>query len=198
MTERGLSEKNLLSTFPIALREDGSWWALAQVIAHALAKRSEEAERARIYPAIDTLPEQVLDILARDFKVEWWSDSYTVEEKRRTLKGAWAVYRQMGTKAAVETAIRAIYPKTSVEEWFDYGGEPYHFRINLDFSGEIWNEERPKKILERTEYYKSLRSHLDSLDFEIKPQTEAEGVLRVGGRGVIHTRIRVPEGGKDK
>ena len=39
----------------------------------------------------------------------------------------------LGTRAAVETAIRAIYPKTEVKEWFEYeGGKPYHFKLFID------------------------------------------------------------------
>ncbi|NCE66053.1 phage tail protein I, partial [Pseudoflavonifractor sp. 524-17] len=60
--------------------------ALAQAIAELLARRKEEIDRLLIYPAIDRLDEPLLDILARDFKVDWWDADYSVEEKRRTLK----------------------------------------------------------------------------------------------------------------
>ena len=68
----GLTKENLLFTFPVSLRENQSIAALGNVMAEALARRPEEIDRLRIYPAIDQLDERLLDILAYDFKVDWW------------------------------------------------------------------------------------------------------------------------------
>lgn len=179
----GLTAENLLTAFPIALQGDQSAAALANVTARLLARRPEEIDRLLIYPAIDQLDEKLLDILAYDFKVDWWDADYSLEEKRRTLANSWQVHKLLGTKAAVETAIRAIYPRATVKEWFEYGGKPYSFRIYLDMTGEVWSEERPRRILERVEFYKSLRSHLDGLEFTtvLPPCTLYTGVaLGVG------------------
>lgn len=70
-----------------------------------------------------------------DFKVDWWDGDYSLEEKRRTLKDSWRVHRMLGTKAAVETAISAIYPNSAVKEWFEYGGRPYYFKLEINATG---------------------------------------------------------------
>lgn len=186
-----LTEENLLRQFPQALTGDPALLALGRVLAGALERRAGENERAALYTAIDRLPERVLDILARDFKVDWWDPSYDLEEKRRTLKDSWRVHRTMGTKAAVEAAISAIYPKVAVQEWFEYGGKPYHFKLLIDFTGQVWSEERPRKVLERVEYYKSLRSHLERLEYTIHPQAPER--LGVGGIMANVTRLHIPE-----
>ncbi len=136
MNKHGLTKENLVVTLPPALRTDPSVVALAEALSELLAARPAEIERLRIYPAIDTLEEPLLDILARDFKVDWWDPEYSLEEKRRTLKDSWRVHRLLGTRAAVETAISAIYPHTQVLEWFEYGGEPYHFRLDIDITSD--------------------------------------------------------------
>lgn len=132
MNDHGLTQENLLATLPVALRQDPSAAALAQAIAQLLAQRLEEIGRLLLYPAIDQLDEGLLDILAQDFKVDWWDPDYSLEEKRRTLKDSWRVHRMLGTKAAVETAISAIYPDTKVQEWWEYDGQPYHFKLLID------------------------------------------------------------------
>ena len=121
MNNHGLTPENLLASLPQALQGDDSIVALAQAISSVLSDRIEEINHLRIYPAIDQLDEPLLDILAHDFKVDWWDADYTLEEKRRTLKDSWRVHKLMGTNAAVETAISAIYPNTKVLEWFEYG-----------------------------------------------------------------------------
>ena len=160
-----LTAENLLRALPEVLRNDESMAALAASVAQVLAQRPEEIQRLAIYPRIDELPEELLDILAYDFKVDWWDADYTLEEKRRTLKDSWRVHRMLGTKAAVETAISAIYPDTKVREWFDYGGEPYHFQLLIDATYEDVSPAKHKRVLDRVEYYKNLRSVLDDVEY---------------------------------
>lgn len=160
-----LTAENLLRALPEVLRNDESMAALAASVAQVLAQRPEEIQRLAIYPRIDELPEELLDILAYDFKVDWWDADYTLEEKRQILKDNWHVHRILGTKAAVETAISAIYPGTQVSEWFEYNGEPYHFKLLIDSTYDGVNPEKHQRVLDRVEYYKNLRSVLDEIEY---------------------------------
>lgn len=126
-----------------------------------LAKRPKEIGRLLLYPSADTLPEELLDILARDFKIDWWSGDYTLEEKRRTFRDNWKVHRLLGTKAAVETAISAVFPHAKVVEWWEYGGKPYYFQLEIDVSGEDTSQEKISRVLSLVDYYKSLRSVME-------------------------------------
>ena len=170
MNKHGLTKENLVVTLPPALRTDPSVVALAEALSELLAARPAEIERLRIYPAIDTLEEPLLDILARDFKVDWWDPEYSLEEKRRTLKDSWRVHRLLGTRAAVETAISAIYPHTQVLEWFEYGGEPYHFRLDINITNDSIDSEKQRRVLERMNFYKSLRSHNDGVTYFVEAE----------------------------
>ena len=161
----GLTPENLLRTLPDALRNDESMAALAESIAGVLADRPGEIRNLLIYSRIDQLPEDLLDILAHDFKVDWWDGDYSLEEKRRTLKDSWRVHRMLGTKAAVETAISAIYPDTQVSEWWEYGGKPYHFKLLIDATYEDVDPVRHQRVIDRVAFYKNLRSVLDEVEY---------------------------------
>lgn len=191
----GITRENLLLIVPPALTQDQAMMARAAADAEALAARLAEIDRVRIISNIDGLNETVLDILARDFKVDWWDQEYSVEEKRRTLKGSWRVHKTLGTKAAVETAIRAIYPLTTVEEWFEYGGEPYHFRLNIDITSDSGDRVRQRRVLERLNFYKSLRSHNDGVRYFLVPEKSwaVAGGLFAGSREINRATIQVPE-----
>lgn len=194
MNSHGLIRENLVATLPAALQKDPSVVALAEAMADLLARRPEEIEQLRIYPVIDRLDEQLLDILAYDFKVDWWDPNYTLEEKRRTLKDSWRVHKMLGTKAAVETAIRAIYPRTTVQEWFEYGGEPYHFRLNINVSNETIASEKQRRVLERVDFYKSLRSHNDGVTYFMQA-AEARAVscaASLGSRMCVGVELPIP------
>ena len=126
--------------------------------------------------------------------MDWWDPNYTLEEKRRTLKDSWRVHKMLGTKAAVETAIRAIYPRTTVQEWFEYGGEPYHFRLNINVSNETIASEKQRRVLERVNFYKSLRSHNDGVTYFMQA-AEARAVscaASLGSRMCVGVELPIP------
>ena len=193
-SELGITSENLLLIVPPALTHDPAMMARAAAEAEAMEARLAEIDKVRVISNIDGLNETVLDILARDFKVDWWDPEYSIEEKRRTLKGSWRVHKILGTKAAVETAIRAIYPLTTVEEWFEYGGEPYHFRLNIDITSDSGDRVRQRRVLERLNFYKSLRSHNDGVRYFLVPEKSwaVAGGLFAGSREIDRAKITVP------
>lgn len=161
----GFTVENILASFPPALDQDRKMHALAETICRELVEERGLADEARIYANIDELPEELLDILARDFKVDWWDANYTLEEKRATLKDSWRVHRILGTPAAVLTAISDIYPDTQLFEWWTYGGQPYHFKLVIDATFQKVDPEKHARVLERVNYYKNLRSILDDIEY---------------------------------
>ncbi len=190
MNSHGLTPENLVATLPVALQKDPSAVALAEAVAELLAQRLEEIDQLRIYPSIDQLDEALLDILAYDFKVDWWDADYSLEEKRQTLKDSWRVHKLLGTKAAVETAISAIYPHTQVLEWFEYGGEPHHFRLDINITNDSIDSGKQRRVLERLNFYKSLRSHNDGVTYFVEASPAiAKAVASVPG---LEETVRIP------
>lgn len=160
----GLTAESFLNSLPYVLQRDTGVDALATGIAQALEERAAEIQSILLYPVIDQLPEELLDILAHDFKVDWYNYDYPLEAKRNTIKTHWYVHRHLGTIGAVRVAIQAIYPRSSVEEWWQdgYDGEPYHFRIALEAGYPIIPVANTD-ILDAVKIYKSLRSWLDDI-----------------------------------
>lgn len=183
---------DFLRTLPSVLKNDDRFRTLASVAAKQLRMIVDDIRLDTIYARIDALPEELLDILAYDFKVDWWDYSYTIEQKRQTLKDSFMVHRHLGTKFAVETAISAIYPETTVQEWFEYGGDPYTFRLAIDATDVEVTSEKHKRVLALVDYYKNLRSHLDGIDYSIHPEpAKVAAGAKTGGilmRSVAYTR----------
>lgn len=192
MNSHGLTKANLVATLPVALQKDPSAVSLAEAIADLLARRPQEIEQLLIYPVIDRLDEQLLDILARDFKVDWYDPDYSLEEKRRTLKSSWRVHKTLGTKAAVDEAISAIYPNSGAVPWFEYeGGQPYHYRLEINATGTMATLEKQARVLDLVRYYRSLRDRLDEIHYTIEAKEPA--TLRLGGAAAVVVCFPVPE-----
>lgn len=176
----------LLDVFPYALARDEDKEKMAESVSPLLAQVVSETDRASLFTQIYALPEWLLDILASDFKVDWYDYEGTVDEKRKTIQECMFIHRYKGTKYAVETALRSVYSKVTVNEWFEYGGEPFHFNVAINDSTN--DREKRSRILEKIQYYKNLRSVLDSVTFKLAIEAKAD--LKVGIKsGSLYKRI---------
>lgn len=168
MNDYGLTVENILASLPCVLANDETITALAEGVARLLARQVREIEDISIYPRLDEASEALCDILARDFDVGWYSYDYPLEIKREQIKSTFRMHRKLGTAASVKELVRSVFGQGEVVEWFDYGGEPYHFRIQTDtaLSAETYNY-----IYNMIRLVKSVRSRLDSV--QIMRNTEA-------------------------
>lgn len=187
-----ITEKDaLLATFPYALTQDENKRKLADAVAQMLSDTSAKMNQAIIYPNTNNLPEALLDILAYDFCVEWYDYEGTLEEKRRTIEDCISIHRYKGTKYAVETALKSVYETVKVQEWFEYGGEPYHFKVVIyDHTNDT---EKRQRVLARIHYYKNLRSHLEETIYVVGITTDISMKvgMAVGGKYKrIYTEVK--------
>ena len=155
-----MTAETLMSVYPPVLDKDQLFNALGRATAEVLGQAFMDTKHASIYTRIAELDEALLDVLAKDFNIAWYDYNHPLEIKRRVIAAAFSVYFNNGTKGALETAIRAIYPNAVVEEWFDYGGLPYHFRVIINDQDPDYNT-----IQKMIRLYKNERSYLDSISY---------------------------------
>lgn len=120
------------------------------------------AERTLLMAAVEILDEKTLDYLAVELRTPAYSDSYPLETKRTLIKGTLPYYERLGTPAAVNWVIRAIFGNGSIEEWFDYAGEPHHFQVGIPITGMI-SPEIMEELRRTISSVKRLTSWLDSI-----------------------------------
>ncbi len=165
-----------MANLPEVILEDEHLRQLAEVAARVMFSRLPDARKAAIYCRIDELDEGILDILAEDLKIDWYDYDATLEIKRRTVKDSWYVHRRMGTVEAVEKALSDVWPNSIVDEWFNYGGDPFHFRVVLDAS----DDSTPIYIdpaLDKVRLFKPARAAMDG----------SEPVIRVCCNIIVNT-----------
>ncbi len=167
---------DLTRALPPRLKQDETMLALANVIAGELQKNAANARLATIYARIDELDEDILDILAYDFHVDWYNYNDPVNAKRAVIKSSVKVHKRLGTKYAVETALGALHPGTYIEEWFQYGGDPHYFRVVLDVTHSRVAASY-SRLIKEINYYKRLTSKLESLVYQatVIVEVTAEG-----------------------
>lgn len=78
-----------------------------------------------------TCPVNLLPWLAWAFSVEVWDSAWPEGIKRNVIKDAVRVHRLKGTKTAVSEALASLGMDGEISEWFEYGGEPHTFKIDV-------------------------------------------------------------------
>lgn len=184
----GITKANLMRAAPNVLVDDGNMFPLVDTLADALAKLAASCRLATIYPRIDELPEDLLDILAKDFKVDWYDYNYNLETKRKVIKDSFFVHRHMGTRAAVETAVCDVWPSSHIEEWFEYGGDPYHFRV---ITSEEYDAKTEQNIKQAISLFKNARSTLDAIVFNSGSVTATLNVAAAVCGVLIEDEVRM-------
>ncbi len=117
-------------------------------------------------------PEHILPWLAWAVSVDVWNDEWAVETRRSVIRASLTVHQQKGTIGALKSALSAFsFENIEVQEWFNYGGEPYHFKVFIEILTADFD------ILELTEVYsviqttKNVRSYLESLEAYLATRT---------------------------
>lgn len=157
---KAFTTENLVSTFPYAMTADEEQVALATATAEELTKLFNDNRFLALYNRIDELDETLCDILAYDYKIDWFYYDGSVESKREQIKSHFEIHRHLGTRGAVERALSDVCPGTYVEEWFEYGGDPYYFRVIIDVTNQL-AAIRQSALERMLKIFKSTRSILE-------------------------------------
>ncbi len=137
-------------------------------VARAIDERLQEinawSDLVLLLPNIDSLSAELLDHLAYQFHVDFYDSSMSLQEKRSLVKNSIKWHMRKGTPAAVEEMVATVFESADTEEWFDYDGEPYHFRVT-GIGASIPDVAIINKLVDAINQSKNTRSWLDYIRF---------------------------------
>lgn len=163
-----LSDTKLIEQMPPSLSGDPQVQALCITLDAHLQAMPAILHGAVILPQIATLPERVLDLLAWQFHAENYRQDYPLATKRALVQQSLLIHRRRGTPAAVQEVVNIIFgPGLTVQEWFQYGGDPYYFRI---IGGEGFDSpEQQAALVAAISLVKNARSHFEVITTGAEP-----------------------------
>lgn len=178
---------SLLDLLPDNLLADEQINATARALDTELSKATAATLETLLIARINELPEPVLDLLAWQWHVDFYEPlGMDVETKRKLIINSIAWHRIKGTAAAVQKMVEAAWDGCNVEEWFDYGGEPYHFRV-VNVTAARVDSDVIRNVLRAIYATKNVRSWLDGINFLRNIDT----TLYCGGVFGVHKRFEV-------
>ena len=175
-----LSSLSLLDLLPSSIAEDSKIRAIALAVGEQLKAVTESIPSIEIYSRIDELEEPLLSLLGWQFHVDHWDADWSMGTKREAVKNSIKLHKKKGTPWAVEKAVEiATGEPAEVQEWFDYGGDPYKFKVTTETTV---SEGIYQSIVQAVVSAKNVRSHLDSVQFRsvLKKNLYTGGKIRTG------------------
>lgn len=118
---------------------------------------------------IDTVDVSALPHLAEQFHVtgnEGWLLAGDKAGQRQLIKESIKIHRIKGTKAAVKNVLNSLSLEGNIQEWFEYSGEPYHFKIFIVLKNRAYDAATFDLLKKMIDEYKNVRSVLEEINIE--------------------------------
>ena len=118
---------------------------------------------------IDNVEASALSHLGEQFHVmgyEGWIFGLSDTEKRDLIKNAVQIHKYKGTKFAIRKVFESLNIEGQVSEWFEYDGDPFHFKIRILLNDRPYNSTTFKNLKNMVEEYKNIRSVLEEISIE--------------------------------
>ena len=163
-----LNDSNIINILPEALANNAKTVALGYALNKAMQRMIGYCQNIGVYNTIDTLPEQILDLLAVELNTQYYDDSLSIKVKRSLIKNTLVWYMNTGTPATVTELAEAVFGNGEIKEWFEYGGEPYCFKIYT--SNINTTDEMIQQVTELVSKIQNVRSHLEEVIVEVMQQ----------------------------
>lgn len=138
---------------------------LAKVIDEKMAELNRMSELVSIYPRIDGLSSNLIDALAIQFHVDYYDRTLPLDTRRAIVRSSMRWHLRKGTKGVVQEMVQTIFDSGVVHEWYEYGGDPYYFRVDLISNIRI-TPSNLDAIVKAINMVKNVRSWLEQLGFQ--------------------------------
>lgn len=177
---------SLKEILPPSISSDEEVQRTAKAIEENLNTVSRLIPAAAVYARIDELPESVLDALAWQLHVDVYDEDMSLAQKRKLVKNAIKDHKYKGTPCAVKSVVEVLLNYAKVEEWYEYGGSPFHFRVSGE-SGPIPNGDKLQRLVDAINEVKNVRSWLDGVSFQRRKTVIKHLAVPV----IMHKEIKV-------
>lgn len=176
----------LLDLLPSSIKQDPTIIAISKSLEKYMKENIELRKRLNFMNKIDEIEDGgLLDALAYQFHVDFYEHTLSLEKKRKLIKSSMANHKTKGTRSALEKVLKIVFGDPKLEEWFEYGGEPFFFRVNINVTEEGISENSLLRAEQLINAYKNTRSWLETINVYLTNQSNIYiGMATVSGEEI--------------
>lgn len=129
-----LNNLDLLSLQTQFMQNDLTTQGFCSALDAPMIDIANSISNALLWRNYQNLSEEVLDALAVALNILWYDSEADIETKRYIVEKSDEVYLRLSTKKSIELVFEAWNVTIYILEWFNYGGDPYHYKIVIDYT----------------------------------------------------------------
>ena len=188
-----LEQASYISIFPENLKKYKNLTAFSKNIEKTFKTYIvSKIQNLALFYNLEIQEDKVLDEIAWFFNIDKYRTDLDREIKIKLIKSAYWVHSKKGTKTAVISQLKNLNYEIKIEEWFEYGGRPFTFRLIT--GNESKDKNWLKNVLSLIEEYKNVRSILEAF-YSLK---EKEYRYYVAGYKEVFITAKKVNAGEDR
>lgn len=189
-----IQNANLYEMLPFNIKNDNiEAKALSYVLQQSISMLCNYSDGIRIMAVIDDMSEEVIDNLAVELNMPYYNSKSNIAIKRALLKNVFVWHLKSGTKYAIKQYLSDINSliegETDIQEWYEYDGLPYHFRIIFSILEDADKENiSTNEIIAQINRLKNARSILDDSVYNIILNEDENAYITNDGSVITDSR----------
>lgn len=171
-----LTDLEFSRLLPSWMRGDLADAALSAGTDLAVRGVAPQLDRLTVWGVLDDLPDEYLDELAWALDVDWYDSGAPHATKADLVRRSDLVHARLGTVDALSSVVASYFGVGRVREWFDYAGDPHHFKVFVT-DPSVTEDENLVRFLDMLGKTKRLSSKFDGVQVGLTgEQTVLAGV----------------------
>nr|DAW27629.1 MAG TPA: tail protein [Caudoviricetes sp.] len=176
-----MNKKLFSKTVPFNIAKDKNIKDLSCVIDNIAIDIKQKTEMVLLLPKLKELPDSILNELAYQFHVDFYREYFDHDTKVKLIESSIATHKIKGTPYAVEKVCTDIFKSAKVVENWEYGGEPYHFKVSF-IKEAVTDVSKIDSLMEAISSTKNVRSWCDEIGFITETNND---ILFCGGKSIF-------------
>lgn len=176
-----MNKKLFSQTVPFNIAKDKNIKDLSCVIDNIAIDIKQKTEMVLLLPKLKELPDSILNELAYQFHVDFYREYFDHDTKVKLIESSIATHKIKGTPYAVEKVCTDIFKSAKVIENWEYGGEPYHFKVSF-IKETVTDVSKIDSLMEAISSTKNVRSWCDEIGFITETNND---ILFCGGKSIF-------------
>lgn len=189
-----INEAAILDILPYTFKTDEKK-AISAAIKAMTAALYKAFENVTFRSNLQSADAFVLDALASELDCPFYERSMNEEQKKSIISAAGKYNSRIGTVGAVKRLIGSAFGAGEIQEWFEYDGKPYHFRVVIKSKPPLFVTESGYGLFfDNIERIKPVRAKMEDVKFT----READCGIYSGGAVVKKFKKIVINAGGEK
>lgn len=125
-----INEVHMIDFVPHSISHDRTIKGLCAAADVMIRNLEKELPKANLFENLHLFTEKELDSIAEAEEIPWYDTSYEKKVKIDIIHNYEKFAMIIGTKEAVEGVATNIFGESYIDEWYEYGGQQYGFKVH--------------------------------------------------------------------